>query len=197
MKRNAPSLITAPALEPVTLEEAKAHLRVDGNDEDALIGALITTAVGYLDGWGGILGRALITQTWGETFDSFPRGDVLRLRLAPVQSVTFIKYRDSANAEQTLPTTVYEGPFTDDLGGYVALRENQVWPSTYERRDAVSVQYVCGYGGQFDVPQQVRQAILLMIGDWYANRETFSSRSALEMPFSASALLSPLRRIGA
>lgn len=196
MKRNAPSLITAPALEPVTLEEAKAHLRVDGNDEDALIGALITTAVGYLDGWGGILGRALITQTWGETFDGFPRGDVLRLRLAPVQSVTFIKYRDSANAEQTLSTTVYEGPFTDDLGVYVALRENQVWPSTYERRDAVSVQYVCGYGGQFDVPQQVRQAILLMIGDWYANRETFSFRSAVEMPFSASALLSPLRRIG-
>lgn len=193
MKRNAPFLVTPPALEPVTLEEAKAHLRVDGNDEDALIGALISTAASYLDGWGGILGRAIVTQTWGETFDGFPHGVVLRLRLAPVQSVAFVKYRDSANVEQTLATSVYEGPFSDDLGAYVALRENQVWPGTYERRDAVSIQYVCGYT---TVPAQIKQAMLLMIGDWYANRETFVSRTSLEMPFSASALLSPLRRIG-
>lgn len=195
MMRNAPALVEAPSLEPVSLAEAKAHLRVDTNDDDALIGALITAAVTHLDGWSGILGRALVTQTWQETLSAFPACGLLRLRLAPVQSVEAILYRDAANAERTLSPSLYEGPLADDFGPYVALAANQVWPATYERRDAVTVRYVCGYGDPADVPAPVKQAMLLMIGDWYANRETLTSGTALALPFAANALLAPLRRV--
>lgn len=195
MMRNAPILVEAPSLEPVTLAEAKAHLRVDTNDEDALIGALITTAVTHLDGWSGILGRALVTQTWQESLSAFPACGLLRLRLAPVQTVEAILYRDAANTERTLSPSLYEGPLADDLGAYVALKSTEVWPATYERRDAVTVRYVCGHGAPADVPAPVRQAMLLMIGDWYANRETPLAGTALALPFAASALLAPLRRV--
>ena len=64
-----PTLVSAPVLIPVTLDEAKAHLKVDHDDEDALIGSLIAAAVGYLDGWRGILGRAIMPQTWRVTVE--------------------------------------------------------------------------------------------------------------------------------
>ena len=200
MRRNAPALVTAPTEEPVTLEEAKAHLRVDESDEDGLIAALISAAVSHIDGWSGILGRCMVTQTWGESFDGFPsgyHGNKLRLRLDPNLSITWIKYSDSANVEQTLSQTVYEGPFVDDIGPYVALRENQVWPSTYERYDAVTVRYTVGYRAAAQVPHAIRQAILLLVGHWYYSREAVVlSKAPAELPFAVSALLAPYRRLG-
>lgn len=200
MHRNAPTLVTAPTEEPVSLEEAKAHLREDSTDEDGLVSALISAAVGHMDGWSGILGRCMITQTWAESFDGFPsgyHGNKLRFRLSPNLDLAWIKYRDSANVEQTLSTTVYEGPFVDDVGPYVALRENQVWPSTYERYDAVTVQYTVGYGTAAQVPQAIRQAILLLVGHWYYSREAVVlSKTPTELPFAVSALLAPYRRVG-
>lgn len=66
-------LITAPTADVVTLADMKAYLRVDYDDEDALIAQLIAAAVAYLDGWGGILGRCIMPQTWA--FDA-TAGDV-------------------------------------------------------------------------------------------------------------------------
>jgi hypothetical protein len=59
-----PTLVAAPTMPPVTLDEVKAHLRVDPSEEDPKIGVLLVAAVGYLDGWRGILGRAIMPQTW-------------------------------------------------------------------------------------------------------------------------------------
>lgn len=65
-----PTLVVPPASLPVTLAEAKAHCRVDHDDEDAMLTAYISAAVAHLDGWRGVLGRAIMPQTWAVTVDA-------------------------------------------------------------------------------------------------------------------------------
>lgn len=65
-----PTLVTPPASLPVTLAEAKEHLRVDHDNHNSMISDLIAEAVAWLDGYGGILGRAIMQQTWAVTVDA-------------------------------------------------------------------------------------------------------------------------------
>src|SRR5690348_16556758 len=95
-------LIADPATEPVSLAEAKAHLRVTASDEDALISALIIAAREAAEHE---LGRALITQTWEKTLDLFP--DAIELTNPPVQSVASVQYLDIDGVEQTLSSVSY------------------------------------------------------------------------------------------
>src|SRR5206468_3491169 len=85
-----PILVTPPASSPVTLAEAKAHLVVDFNDDDALVQGLVDGAVSYLDGFSGVLCRALCAQTWRQDFDVFDF--YLKLPLSPVISIDSVKY---------------------------------------------------------------------------------------------------------
>lgn len=195
----APVRTIAPALDLVTAAEIKAHLRVDFTDDDTLVTALRDAVVSHLDGWSGILGRCLLTQTWRQDFDGFPAGDLIRLPMMPVTAVSGITYRDASDVQQTLSTNVYAGPFHDGLSAFVTLKYGQVWPNTYTRTDAVAVTFAVGYATAADVPKAIRQAALLMIGDLYENRETVqigSVSSAIQMTPTVDALLGPYRRIG-
>jgi uncharacterized phiE125 gp8 family phage protein len=187
----APVRTSAPASEPVTLVEAKLHCRVDHTDDDNLINGLISAATGHLDGWSGILGRCLITQSWRQDYDAF--ADTLRLPLGPAASITSITYYDGDNTQQTLATSVY-GLFVDDAGPYVRLKPDQDWPGTYDRPDAVSVTWVCGAA---TVLPAIKAAILLLIGHWYANREAVNvGNITSELPIAVDALLRPYRAVG-
>lgn len=186
----APVRTIAPASEPVTLDEAKLHCRVDHDDDDDLIEGLIAAATGYLDGWTGILGRALITQTWRQDFHCF--ADRMRLSLLPVASITSVTYYDASNEQQTLDDGVY-GLFTDGAGPYVGLKPDQTWPGVYGRRDAVSVTYVAGAA---EAPAAIKAAMLLMIGHWYANREAASDAPRTALPMAVDALLRPYQAVG-
>jgi uncharacterized phiE125 gp8 family phage protein len=186
----APVRTVAPTSEPISLVEAKAHLRIDSTDEDDLIGALISAATAHLDGYSGILGRALITQTWRQDFPALE--EPLRLPLRPVASVSSVTYYDADNASQTLANTVY-GLFSDALGAYVALKPGQTFPTAYDRRDAVSVTFICGESA---APAPIKQAALLLIGHWYVNREAVVISGAVELPMAVAALLRPYSTVG-
>lgn len=188
----APVRTSAPSATPVSLAELKVHLRVDSADEDDLIGALLDAATQHLDGWTGVLGRALVTQTWRQDYDGF--GPCQRLPLGPVASITSVTYYDAANASQTLATSVYE-LLTDELGAYVSLKANQVWPTTYSRSAAVSVTFVAGTSAS-NVPAPIRQAILLLAGHFYANREAVAPGALGVVPMAVDSLIAPYRRIG-
>ncbi|ODA67669.1 Phage gp6-like head-tail connector protein [Methyloligella halotolerans] len=187
----APVRITAPDAAPVTLAEAKAHCRVDHNDDDTLIGALIASATQYFDGYTGIVGRALVTQSWEQRFAGF---GCLRLLVGPVTSVTSVTYFDGNNEEQTLADTVYQ-LFTDARGPYLDLQPDQSWPSIYARRDAVSVKYVAG-DEVAEVPAPLKSAILLMVGHLYEHREAVTDVSLGAAPLAVDALIAPYRRVG-
>lgn len=168
-------LITPPTTYPVTLAEAKLHCRVDVADDDALITALITAATEMAETK---TGRAIMSQTWELTLDSFP--DAFELTRTPVQSITSVRYFDTAGVQQTMLNTLYSLDTADEFGyAYVVPAYNGTWPDTRDQINAVSVQYVAGYVNAGLVPQGIKQWVLLTIATMYENRETeaYSSRA--------------------
>lgn len=158
----------APATEPIGLEEAKQHLRVFVNDDDAMIARLIAGARAACEL---ATGRQLVTATWELRLDGFPSGlEPIYLPLGKLQSVTHVKYLDSDGTEQTFSSANYR------VGSYrepaeVTLAYGQSWPALRGVRDQVTVRFVCGYGAAESVPQLLKQGMLLMIGTLYAGRE--------------------------
>ena len=189
-------LITAPATEPVSASEAKSHLRVDTTADDTLIGTLITAARQHVENH---LRRALITQTWELVMDAFPAGDVIRLPRPPLVSVTSIKYTDEDGNESTFSSAAYVVD-TDSTKGRVVLKSGETWPSdTLAAANGVRVRYVAGYGEASAVPRPIRQAILLLIGTLYENRESVlvaQGVTVAQLPFGVEALLMPYRIFG-
>lgn len=187
------SLATPPSAYPVTVEEAKAHLRIEHALDDTYIGTLIAAVTAELDGRQGWLRRALITQTWDYALPRFPVARRICIPFPPLQSVTSIKYFDADNAEQTFASDNYE-TITQDEQGYVALKQSASWPSTYEREAAVTIRYVAGYGAAAtNVPANIRAAILLRVGELYTNRGDEAVHG--DMAVTVKRLLSPSRRV--
>lgn len=181
---------------PVNADDARAQLRLDDEDDDLLIDAMIRAATEHLDGWTGILGRALMPQTWRQDYACFE--DRLSLPLFPLISVTSVKYYDANAVQQTFSPASYE-VLTDALGSYVARLRNASWPSSIDtnRQVPVSVTYQAGYADAANVPMPIKQAILLMVGNFYENREAVNvGNMVTEIPLGAQHLIAPYRRIG-
>ncbi len=257
------TLVTAPTAEPVSLTEAKAHLRVDISTDDTLIEALIMAAREYCEGF---QRRAYVTQTRELILDRFPStGATIELPMAPLRSVSSIKYTDKDGVETTWAASNYIAD-TKSEPGRVSLGYGKSWPSTTLRPiNGVSIRYVVGYttpftanvttdtltavghpyangdvvrisntggavpaglstltdyyvigvsgntlqlsatsgGSAIDitgvgtgthflgvVPQKVRQAMLLLIGHWYENRELYlTGTMAAQLQFTVESLL--------
>lgn len=190
-----PVRTVAPADTPVSLTEVKAHLRVEDTASDTLITGLIAAAVSYLDGWSGILGRCLFTQTWRQDFDDFR--SCLRLPLFPVASISSVKYLDTSEVEQTVSASDYRLQ-NDDLGAFVRFDDDYSFPSlNVNDRPAVYVTYVAGEAAA-DIPAAIKQGMLLLIGAWFENRENAAigvSVAALPSSVAADALFAPFRRV--
>jgi len=157
----------APAIEPVTLSEAKAHLRVDGTDEDDLITDLIQAAREACEVF---TRRQFITATWALTLDEFP--DYIELPRPPLQSVTTLAYVDVDGDDQTLTEgTDFDVDITP-LVGYVLPCYGESWPSTLGHIADVTVTYKAGYGlTAASVPSAIKAAIKLLMADLYEHRE--------------------------
>jgi uncharacterized phiE125 gp8 family phage protein len=162
-------IITPPAIEPLTLAEAKAQCRVDIDEDNALLATLISVA---RDTCERIAWRAFLTQTIELWLDAWPASNSIALPRPPLQSVTKVEYYDTADAKSTLAGTVYSVDAISEPGR-LWLKHDQAWPTTALREhNAVCVTYVAGWTNPVDVPQSVRQAMLLLIGHWYENRES-------------------------
>jgi uncharacterized phiE125 gp8 family phage protein len=117
--------------------------------------------------------RALIRQTWRLVLDGFPACDEIALRRPPLLGVVAVNYLDLTNTQQLLDDTVYEvDPYA--LPPRLLLGYQQFWPPTFPKRNAVSVDFECGYGDSpASVPQSIRTAMKLIVGDLYENREPY------------------------
>jgi uncharacterized phiE125 gp8 family phage protein len=185
-------LVTPPANEPVTVEEAMEHLRVDGLEEVLLVEGLVRAAREYAETF---TGRALITQVWDWTLDCWPRGNTIELPRPPLQSVDSVKYLDEDGAEHTVNASSYLVD-TTNRPGRIRLRTNQSWPTdTLREISAITIRFSAGYGDDAeDVPQTIHQAMLLMIGDLYENREaSIVGTSVVKTTFATDSLLYPYR----
>lgn len=189
-------IVTPPAVEPVSLTEAKLHLRLAVYDEDAdlydaedsNISALITSAREMVEAH---TRRVLITQTWDVAFDSFPEGQVFEFPFAPLQSVTTVTYINCSGESATFTD------FTVDLfRNGIRLKSGFSWPSILAGTQVV-VRFVAGYGASgAAVPASIRRSILLIIGHHHANREAVivDTRAVADvLPLGVDSLLSPYR----
>ena len=186
-------LVTAPATEPVTTAEAKAHMRVTGSDDDTYIDALVVAARTHAET---ITRRAFITQTWDLYQDRF-EGNEIHLPNAPLISVTTVKYIDVDGVLQTFTSDDYTVHAFSSAPGEIELDLDKVWPVTKSVDNAVVTQFVAGYGAAADIPQPIKQAMLMMIAHWYENRETtIVGATIMEVPQASRMLLAPYRVTG-
>lgn len=180
-----------PATEPVTLVETKAHLRVDIADDDSMITRMITAARVKLEDY---LGRKFITQTVKQYEDALPNS-YQKIRIAPIQSITSIEWTNEAGVATAVDSALY---YLGN-GERIWLKTNSTWPSTTDlRAGGIVYTVVAGYGlTAGTVPTPIRQAMLLLIGDLYENREATvlgPARSATPViTFGVEALVSNYR----
>jgi len=168
------TLVTAASLQALTPEVAKDFLRVDSDDEDVLVESLIAEAIDAIER---ATGRALITQTWDVKYPRFPDSGVpIELPRAPLQGVTSVTYVDADGASQTWASSNYSvdapaGPFA--IRGRLIPGYEVTYPTTRLQPDAVTIRYTAGYGdAPEDVPGGLSLALLRLVADGYAFRET-------------------------
>jgi uncharacterized phiE125 gp8 family phage protein len=184
-------LTAPPAVEPVTLAEAKAHLRVDGSAEDTLIASLIITSRLHIEA---ALGLALVTQSWSYFIDAWPRGPQLSLPLRPVQSIGAVKLYAADETVTILPADTY---FLDGAATPARLvrQGSLAWPKPGRTASGIEIAIIAGYGNSaVFVPAPIRQAILLLVAHWHEHREPVAIGQAnASVPSTVSDLLLPYR----
>lgn len=164
--------VTAPAVEPVSLAEAKLQRRVEHALDDAwFTGIAIPSARQTAEN---ITGRALVTQTWELALDAFP-GCEIELAKPKVLSIVSVKYLDEDGIEQTVNPSQYTLD-ADTQPGWLLLADGASWPGTQDGANAVRVRFTAGYGpAAADVPANIRQWMLMQIATAHKHRESFAS----------------------
>jgi uncharacterized phiE125 gp8 family phage protein len=189
MTKYDPILTSAPAVLPVSRDECKLHLRVDGTDEDSLIDIYLAAAVAHLDGEDGWLGRAIVAQTWAQSFDALARS--ILLGLAPATAISSVKYYDATGVLTTVDAANYALVNGNDAPE-VRFIDSYAFPVVRTDRPTVVVTFVAGYGDDDDVPAAIKAGILLMVGDMYQSREAKVANDMIENS-TVRRLLDPYR----
>lgn len=174
-----------PAIEPVTLQETKTHLRIDSADEDAYIASLITAAREQLEDY---MCRAIIQQTLVYVRDRWPESSEIILPGGQLLSVVAVTYKDVAGSEYQFTNFLTD---TESKPGRIILAPNASWPTAQLYPvNPIRIEYQVGYGAAAtDVPQKVKQAILLLVGHLYEHREETISEKLEHLPFGVTALV--------
>lgn len=218
-------LTQAPAEEPVTVDEAKLHLRVTDSGEDTLITMLISAARIHAEN---VCRRVFVTQKWDLFLDAFPfytyygvipgyvpvdqlpsawmtmrnyavrfRGSKIDIPFPRLQSVDAVKYIDVNGVLQTMDPSAYVVDAISEPG-VLTPKTGTYWPDTQNTTNAVQISFTAGYGAGVDVPAGIKSWILLRVGALYENREEVSVATRVtvqELPY-VDALLDPYRIMG-
>ena len=177
-------LLAGPAVEPVTLAEAKAHMRIDAADEDDLIGALVAAARVAAETE---IRRVMIEQSWRAFIEIWPAPGI-ELPVQPALSVDAVRSIDADGAATVLDPGDYA---FDAADGTVALKNAVAGTDHHE------IDFRAGYGASGDdVPEPLRQAILMLATHWHEHRSAVGdSDAAANTPLAYRELIAPYRRM--
>ncbi|WP_045836045.1 head-tail connector protein [Hyphomicrobium sp. 99] len=185
-------MTTPPAVEPVTVADAKAHMRIDSDDEDVLIGSLLLTSRLHIEV---ALSLALITQSWKLTLDRWPGGRDVELPLTPLRSIDEVRVKNAAGVANAVPAESY----LVDLASRPArlVWNNSVPPSPQVRANGIEIDMTVGFGSTGEsVPAPLKHAILMLTAHWYEHRDPGEIGSDdARIPECVSALINPFRTI--
>ena len=178
--------VTTAAVNPLfTTAQAKEHLKVDVTEDDTIIDNLILAATQSCEIFTNQYFIDTVVTQYSDTWDGF-----YRLYKSPVSAITHVKYYDSDDSLQTLASSNYILDGTSKPARIGIAIDGEL-PNLSNRINAVEVKYTVGYGtASTDVPEGIRQAVLLTIGNWYENRQSvITGRTATELPLSSQYLL--------
>jgi uncharacterized phiE125 gp8 family phage protein len=186
-------VLEPPAVMPISVSEAKAHLRYTSSQQDAVIAGMVAEAVAHIDGPEGALGRCLIAQTLELTADEWPyRFGCIRLPCPPLISVTSVHYVDQDGAEQLVDPATYQVVGIGDQGR-LELAHGQTWPSARRQSEAIRITYRAGHGDSWnDVPEALRLAVLTVVATYFDRRSAFVEGGVFETS-AAERLLAPFK----
>lgn len=180
---------TPPAVEPLTVTEVKSHLKIDVSTEDTLLAGYLAAARLQCELEAR---RAFVTQTLQLKLEGWPWAEEIYLPRPPLQSVTSVVYVDNENGSHTMSASDYIVDSASEPGRII-LAFGAGWPgASLQPGPAITITYVAGYGDADDVPQTYKQAILLLTGHFYENREEIIAQQGVtiaRLPLGVSALL--------
>jgi uncharacterized phiE125 gp8 family phage protein len=178
-------VITPASTYPISLSEAKSHLKVDTNADDTYIESIIKAATQLSEEYTNRFFIDTVIEQYASSFE-----ELETLFKSKVSAVAHVKYYDSDNSLQTLSASVYDAQLNYEPS-QIQLVDGQSFPDITKRNDAVLVRYTVGYGSAAsDVPEIIKQAILLTIGNFYQNRNSVViGRIATELPLNVKWLL--------
>lgn len=169
-------LITPPTAPAVAVSDIKADLRVDHNDDDALIAAYLDASTQWVEER---LEKKLMTQSWEFVIDEFPCNEIM-LPLGPVQTLTAIHYFDPSTLEMLLPASDY---YLDNTSRDPWVFPQAAWPTTQTAVNAVRIEFVVGYPTAAKIPQPITQAIRLLVREAYDGSAVEKTVDRLLLPF--------------
>jgi uncharacterized phiE125 gp8 family phage protein len=185
-------ITTEPATEPITTATAKQHLLIASavTAHDTFIASLVTAARKYIEDR---LNRSLITTEWELILDSFPYDKLcLSLPRSPIVSVDSVTYVDGSGDTQTWSSSNYVLSESREPAR-LSLDYSKMWPEVRFQPDAVTIAFTAGYGTADDVPQPIKQAMLLLIGHWFEHRSEVDSGNLKSIPMAVEALIDTYR----
>jgi uncharacterized phiE125 gp8 family phage protein len=182
-----------PVVEPVSLSDAKTHLRVDTESDDDQILALISAAREWCENY---TQRTFVHTQWTMTFDTFPWEIELPrppVAVASGNTATTITYAMEGGGTATLATSEYRVDRTSEPGVIRTVYAG-TWPSHLLDRNSISVTWWGGYGEDgTKVPKVVRAAILMLVAYWYERRLAADQVAATAVPFGVSSMLDSIK----
>lgn len=182
-------LLAGPAVEPITLAQAKAFLKVDDEAEDALIETLIAASRMHVEG---VTGRALIEQSWRLVLDGFPTSGIVRLPVSPLIAVTAITVTSEDAESEELSLDGFTGQ-----GDQLVVPKSVLGRSFNPQRGGIEIDYKAGFGADSgDVPADIKQAMLGLIAHWYEFRDAvIVAGTGAIVPSGFDALVSRYKRV--
>jgi uncharacterized phiE125 gp8 family phage protein len=184
-------LLTAPAVEPVSLDEARAFLRVETHDDDEVIAALIASSRIHVETE---TRRALITQSWRIVLDAWPADARIGVLPAPLQALSAARIYDFDNHAQEIDVAA----LVVDRGASALIVAPWALPAPGRIAAGIELDVTAGYGDDTtDVPEALRQAMRLLLGHWYDNRGVVAPgpSQVAAMPETVAALIAPYRML--
>lgn len=182
--------VTPPTDTAVSIEDFKDAIRVTRTDLDRHIASLLWTAQQHFDGYFGVIGQALMTQTWEMTIIGFP--SKIHIPLGPNVTVESISYVDTAGAAQVVPGGSYLVRQKTRCAE-IRTRATAYWPAVDADEPDVTIRFTCGYGGALDVPAPIKTAINMLAGHLYLNSEATSDVRITTVPLGVDTLIAPYR----
>lgn len=185
----AKALISPPAALPVTLAEAKAHLRVETDDEDDYIAGLLATATAHVEA---ATGKSLISQVWRIYLDRLPDAEPFELPVAPLLSVDAIAVYDAEGNPAAADLTLVDVDRHSDPPRLLVRGGVEAGAAF----NGVEIDVTAGFGEAGpDVPGQLRRAILVLAANWHAFRGQASGEALYgSVPRGFDTLIAPFRR---